>query len=72
MRYLIFFILLFLLIRLISYAYFNRPSVSGTRKSRKQARSEKSGSGRTSQKTFGDVEEADFEEIEEPRKEERS
>lgn len=72
MRYLIFFILLFLLIRLISHAFINRPSVSGPRKTRNTPRGGKAENRSASPKSFENVEDAEFEEIEENRKKESS
>ncbi len=70
MRYLILFILLFLAIRLISYAYFNRPSVRGPRSTR-QTQGRAGDKKKQGQNRFGSVEEAEFEEIEEPEKKEK-
>ncbi|GEM_PF-3416852 len=63
MRYLIFFIIVFLLIRWISNAYLNRPSVRGPRSTRdgKSTSSRDSGSSNR----FGHVEDADYEILDE-------
>jgi hypothetical protein len=64
MRYLLFFILLFLLIRWVTHAYFNRPSVRGPRNQRQTTTGSAAGTDAGKGK-YRQVEEAEFEEIEE-------
>lgn len=69
MRYLLFFILLFLIIRLVSHAYFNRPSKRGPRNAAGRARESRQrtpNAGPNARKRgFQEIEDADYEIIEE-------
>jgi hypothetical protein len=71
MRYLLLFILLFLLVRFISHAYMNRPSVRGPRNATGSGRASRpphsspnasSGNG-ASRRDYREIEDADYEEI---------
>jgi len=62
MRTLLFFIIIFLLIRWVTHAYFNRPSVRGPRSGRDGADA-KRGQSRAD-KRFGNVEDAEYEVLE--------
>ena len=71
MRYLLLFILFFLILRLVSHAYLNRPSVRGTRNTAEKhsprgSAEGRSGPGRNARRrAFQEVEDADYEIIEE-------
>lgn len=71
MRYLLLFILFFLIVRFITHAYMNRPSVRGPRNTAGPGRasgpsqsSRTSSSGNSSaRRDYREIEEADYEEI---------
>lgn len=71
MRYLLLFILFFLILRLVSHAYLNRPSMRGSRNPAAGARTgsqtgRRQSSANTSRKRgFQEIEDADYEIIEE-------
>ncbi|MCH8557105.1 MAG: hypothetical protein LAT84_04750 [Balneolia bacterium] len=68
MRYLLFFIVVFLLIRWLSHAYFNRPSVRGPRNNRADNRASKP--GKSPSDRFGHIEDADYEVLDDEEKSE--
>lgn len=80
MRYLLLFILFFLILRLVSHAYLNRPSMRGSQHAGRNRRENHppgatgntGRSGPSGRRAFQEVEDADYEIIEEESEKEKT